>query len=256
MEEETMEEPVPAKEEPAPVAVASEEMAVEKAPQEEIPVEAPPTEPLTTENIIIPQETFTENIIIPQETLETTDIQLPAKRKLEEDAPPEQEQARRKRAKKTSSLVKLNLSLEEVQTLIELKKAADAIQKSFATVDALLLAVEKALHAGETISEEQGIMVKLRILPTHLTRAQLIQFRAQLLAFRLLIRNMQPPDRVLHTARGGYNKKETEYAEYRRNLLPNIPETILEMNEYDKQSRVELANRRAKFWTDLQSQGY
>jgi len=177
-----------------------------------------------------------------------------SKRKLEEE---EKSRKKQKIAEKAAGeKLELSLSLEEVQSLMDLKEAAVNANRSFYTIDALLFACKKAMETQPDFNEQTGLRIELQLLPTHLTYQQLIQFRAQILCHRLLVRNMQPPDRVLHTARGGYNKKELEYAEFRRNLLPNIPETILEMNEYDKQSRIELANRRAKFWTDLQANGF
>jgi len=176
------------------------------------------------------------------------------KRKLEEE---EKSRKKQKVAERSAGeVLQLSLSLDEVQSLMDLKEAASNQNRSFYTVDALIFACKKAMETQPDFDETTGLRIDLQLLPTHLTYQQLLQFRAQLLCHRLLVRNMQPPDRVLHTARGGYNKKELEYTEFRRNLLPNIPETIQEMNEYDKQSRIELANRRAKFWTDLQAAGY
>jgi len=179
---------------------------------------------------------------------------LTGKRKLDEE-----EKSRKKQKvveKAAGTPLQLSLSLDEVQSLMDLKQAAVNANRSFYTIDALLFACKKAMENQPDFDHTTGLRIELQLLPTHLTYQQLLQFRAQLLCHRMLVRNMQPPDRVLHTARGGYNKKEVEYAEFRRNLLPNVPETINEMNEYDKQSRIELANRRAKFWTDLQASGY
>jgi len=216
---------------------------VEADPQ---PVESPVEIPESKEEPVLEEP----EKIIPEES-EIAEVEpSTGKRKLEEN------EKSRKKQKLAGDALHLSLSLNEVQSLIDLRGAAEKVGRQFHTLDALLFACKKAAEEQPDFNEQSGLRISLQLLPTHLTHAQLTQFRAQLLCFRLLVRNMQPPDRVLHTARGGYNKKEVEYAEFRRNLLPNIPETILEMNEYDKQSRIELANRRAKFWTDLQAAGY
>lgn len=258
--EDTVADGLPGVNDTAPTIALPESM--ESALPETDPVSAPTEasmqvdEPSKQEemqpDVLEPAKLVTE----PADTeMEQEPAEMPTgKRKLDEE-----EKSRKKQKvveKAAGTPLQLSLSLDEVQSLMDLKQAAVNANRSFYTIDALLFACKKAMENQPDFDHTTGLRIELQLLPTHLTYQQLLQFRAQLLCHRMLVRNMQPPDRVLHTARGGYNKKEVEYAEFRRNLLPNVPETINEMNEYDKQSRIELANRRAKFWTDLQASGY
>jgi len=258
--EDTVADGLPGVNDTAPTIALPESM--ESALPETDPVSAP-TEASMQFNEPSKQEEMQPDVLEPAklvtEPADTEMEQEPAemltgKRKLDEE-----EKSRKKQKvveKAAGTPLQLSLSLDEVQSLMDLKQAAVNANRSFYTIDALLFACKKAMENQPDFDHTTGLRIELQLLPTHLTYQQLLQFRAQLLCHRMLVRNMQPPDRVLHTARGGYNKKEVEYAEFRRNLLPNVPETINEMNEYDKQSRIELANRRAKFWTDLQASGY